>query len=271
MSAAGTRQRLGLGLALILLSNVVALAGVYYNRSAVPESSLTLGERELRLSYGDWGLGHEENSGRSLELLWRRGGEEGTLDWLSEEKLQAMGFAPAERDTDGWPGGLRRPRARSVWLVLELDGPAYRRQVQAARVALGEAAARLALRPDDQELRRQHREHQDRLLQEEQHASRLFLVDAGTDAAALRQAYPDRQRYALLAGRLSPYYLGGQPEPRLGAGIVLANQRVSVPHALREVFAGWQPGGGYRESGRPLRARVAFGRRHEPWLVDASR
>lgn len=271
MTTPGTRQRLGLGLALILLSNAVALAGVYYNRSGPPESSLTLSERELRLPYSDWGLGQEENSGRSLELVWRRGGDEVALDWLSEEKLQAMGFQLPERQADGWPAELRRPRARSVWLVLELDGPAYRRQVQAAREALGEAEARLELRPDDEELRRQRQQRQDQLAREERHDSRLFLVDAGPEAAALRQAYPDRQRYVLLAGRLSPYYLGGQPEPRLGAGIALENRRVSVPYALREVFAGWQPGGGYREDGRQVRAQVAFGRRHEPWMVDARR
>lgn len=270
MKTPSTRHRLWLGLGLILLSNAVALAGVYYNRNGTPESSLVLTQRELHLPYGDWGLGHEQNSSRSLELVWRHGGDDGLLDWLSEEKLQAMGFKLPDGDADGWPADVRRPRARSVWLVLELDGPAYRRQLRAARAALVEAEARLELRPDDEELRRQRQQRQEQLAREERHDSRLFLVDAGADAAALRQAYPDRQRYALLAGRLKPYYQWGPPGQRLGANVSLEIRRISVPYALRELFADWQPGGGYREDGRRLRAQVAFGRRHEPWMIDAS-
>jgi hypothetical protein len=270
MKAPSTRHRLWLGLGLILLSNVVALAGVYYNRSGVPHSSLTLTQRELHLPYGNW-LRHEENSNRSLELVWRHGGDDGKLDWLSEEKLQTMGFQLPDRDADDGSPRFRRQRSRSVLLVLELDGPAYRRQLQAARQALVEAETRLELRPDDEELRRQRKQQHEQLEQEERYASRLFLVDAGLDAAALRQAYPDRQRYALLAGRLKPYYQWGSPGQRLGANVSLENPRVSVPYALRELFADWQPGGGYHEDGRRVRAQVAFGRRHEPWMVDASR
>lgn len=269
MRTPSTRHWLWLGLGLILLSNAVALAGVYYNRSGVPHSSLSLTQRELHLPYGNW-LRHEENSSRSLELIWRHGGDDGLLDWLSDEKLQAMGFTLPDRDDDGWLPRFRRQRTRSVWLVLELDGPAYRRQLQAARQALVEAEARLELRPDDEELRRQHKERQEQLEQEERHASRLFLVDAGADAAALRQAYPDRQRYVVLAGHLKPYYQGGPPGQRLGANVSLDIRRVSVPHALREVFADWRPGGGYREDGRQARAQVAFGHRLEPWMIDAS-
>ncbi|SDH02808.1 protein of unknown function [Pseudomonas benzenivorans] len=271
MNAQSTRRRLWLGLGLILLSNAVALAGVYYNRSGEPESRLTLSERELRLPYGDW-LGHEENSGLRLELVWRRADESWQLDWLSEDKLRALGFRLPESAADDWPRRLSRQLARPVLLVLELDGPAYRRQLDRARQALAEAQERVQARPQDRELQRQRDGRQEQLTQEERHASRLFLVDAGLDAQALRQAYPDRQRYLLLAGRLKPYESAGQPgQRRFSAAVYPESPRIGVPHALRGVFAGWQPGGGYREEGPRVRVQVAFGRRHEPWMVDARR
>ena len=38
---------LAIGIALIVLTNAVALGGVWWNRSATPESALTLSQREL--------------------------------------------------------------------------------------------------------------------------------------------------------------------------------------------------------------------------------
>ncbi len=37
----------GVGIGLIALTNAVALGGVWWNRSATPESALTLSQREL--------------------------------------------------------------------------------------------------------------------------------------------------------------------------------------------------------------------------------
>jgi hypothetical protein len=62
------RHTLIAGLALILLTNAVALLGVYQNRSGEPESMLTLTQRELQQPYG-WGMARE-NSGISLRINW---------------------------------------------------------------------------------------------------------------------------------------------------------------------------------------------------------
>ena len=43
------------------------------------------------------------------------------------------------------------------------------------------------------------------LKHEQGEASRLFIVDAGLDLAALRQRYPERQRYAIVKGRVRPW------------------------------------------------------------------
>ncbi|NQD91065.1 DUF4824 family protein [Pseudomonas sp. CrR25] len=271
MTSPNKRRSLWLGLGLILLSNAMALAGVYYNRSGAPLSVFELSERELQRPYGSWGLYDEESGGRSLELIWRRdAAEDGRLAWLNAEKLRAMGFHLPVSAVAEWPERLGRQRSRSVWLVLELDGPAFQRQLLAARQALAAAEERLALRPDDRELLHQREQRQKQLEQEQLYASRLFLVDAGADATALRQTYPDQRRYALLAGRLKPHYQDRDPARGFAASIAPDSRRVSVPYALREVFADW-PRGGYHDDGRRVRARVAFGRRHEPWMLEASR
>ncbi|MDA7087613.1 DUF4824 family protein [Pseudomonas sp. SA3-5] len=271
MTPWSTRRRLWLGLGLILLSNALALAGVYYNRSGEPESRLTLSERELQWPYGDW-FQREDNSGLRLQLRWRRADAYGSLDWLSADKLQALGFQLPDFSRGDWQRRLNRQLARPVVLVLELAGPAYQRQVQQARQALAEAEERVRSRPDDQELQRQRDGRREQLSQEEQRDSRLFLIDAGLDAQALRQTYPDRQRYLLLGGRLKPHAGSGKAQPGGFSAAIYPDQlRISVPHGLREVFSDWPQGGAYRAELPPLQVQLAFGRRYEPWILEASR
>ena len=91
------------GLALLVLTNAVALGGVAYNRSGEPDAVLKLGERELSPPYvwNDKG----ENSGLSLKLQWRgtppaarlRGKAAYWSDrnpaWLDARKMRELGFA----------------------------------------------------------------------------------------------------------------------------------------------------------------------------------
>ena len=117
--------------------------------------------------------------------------------------------------------------------------------------------------------------------------SRLFPVDAGTDADALQRRYGDRRRHAVVAGLLRPKVV--QPEngvPTLSGDVLdLVVSRVHVPRKLRQHFEGFIPEETWEEvearerreaeSGWPsptpprYRATLAIGRRHEPWLVNA--
>ena len=63
------RHTLFIGTALILMTNLVAMVGVWYNRSEAPDSILKLSQRELSLPYG--GTASNDNSGISLKLVWR--------------------------------------------------------------------------------------------------------------------------------------------------------------------------------------------------------
>lgn len=249
------KRPLWLGLGLILASNAVALAGVWYNRSGEPLAQLQLSERELNVAT-DALLNGQENSVLRLRLSWRHAGEGSSLPWLDTAKLRELGFAPEQLDQRG---------ERPVWVVLELDGPAYRQRVASAQAALAGAAEALLQRPDDEALQRQHDESKRNLDYESRVASRLLLVDAGLDPEALRQAWPDRQRQVILASRFSPYLQGHQAG--YGASVRLEADRISIPGPYRETLAQWRQ---YRyEEKRPrAQVEVAFGQRHEPWLIS---
>lgn len=243
---------LWLGLGLILASNAVALAGVWYNRSGAPQAQLQLSEREIQLPYDSW-LRGEENSALRLQLAWRQA--DADWSWLDEAKLRQLGFAPND---------LGRRAERPLWLVLELDGASYRKQVERATSALAAAQAAFADRPQDQTLRQQRDQRRLELQYEQQQATRLLLVDAGLDAEGLRQAWPDRQRQVILAGRLRPYRHADMPH--YSASVVLQGDRISVPRRYHEAFAQWRLRA-YDEKRPRVQVEVAFGQRHEPWLV----
>lgn len=251
-------RALWLGLGLILLSNAVALGGVWYNRSGEPEARLTLSSRELE-RVSDALLRGEENSVLRLRLSWRHAAGNARLPWLDAAKLDELGFSAEDLERP-----LSRQLPRRVWLVLELDGPAYRRQLDGARQALQAAESALQAAPDNEELQRQRDERRRQLQYEEQLASRLMLVDAGVDAEALRRRWPDRRRQVLLSGRIEPYRHGAQAD--YGASIRLDGARLSLPRANRELFRGWP--WGHDETGPKVQVEVAFGRRHEPWVLS---
>lgn len=270
MSRPGVRGWLWLSLGLILLSNAVALGGVYYNRSGEPQSVLKLSERELVLSNGIW-RDRDADGVLHLRLIWRQEGNLGEILWLDRSKLQSLGFVVPAATDKAELEFYRRNLERSVWLVLELDGPAYQRELKRARQELDVAEERLQSLPDDEDLLRQRDRRREHLEQEEHQASRLFLVDAGLDVEALRAQYPDRQRYALLAGYMRPYYRSPEDTPLFSASFRLEVSEISVPYVLRGVFADWKRHQPYGEQRPTVSTRIALGQRHEPWMLDAVR
>lgn len=273
------------GLALIVVTNAVALIAAAYNRGGIPESTLRLTERELELPYREtWG---GENSGLSLALAWRvRGpdkvgreaydgvwGRWSPAAWLDARKLEQVGLAvPPQAMSGAERRRYRDPEAKEVFLVLELDGSGYRAAVQRARERAEAAAAQAARDSANTVLKNRAEFAGKQLREEETGGSRLFVVDAGLDADALRVRYTDRARYAVVKGRVRA------PAPgialRLGYVDALAVGQINVPVAYRSVFEGAsrtayrpaQPGAEAR-----FEATVAFGKRLEPWLAAASR
>jgi uncharacterized protein DUF4824 len=274
------------GLALIALTNAVALGGALWNRSGDPEARLRLSERELhRLE--PW-YRNRENSGLSLQLRWRLLVEDearrpmsfsfgygftgGAPGWLDKAKMESLGFdtsllAPySERARRRYEKQLPREAA----LVLELDGPAYRRALELKTENVTRELAKPAI-PGDKTDEQRRTTAREALEWERSRSSRLFVVDAGPDAAALRARYPDRARYAIVRGEVTPAALG--PDAGRAAGHVssVSVSSINVPLRLRNVLTGAELpeyGAGPRT---PFEATIAWGRRLEPWLVEAVR
>ncbi|HTN93600.1 MAG TPA: DUF4824 family protein [Gallionella sp.] len=268
------------GLALILLTNAVALLGVHRNRSGEPESVLTLTQRELQRPYG-WGM-NRENSGVSLRILWRvpTAGRSmnylysgGNALWLDQAKMASLGFdVGPSRDMQDIYRWSSRQLSREVLLVLELDGPAYQQALQQAQQFAEEQDAKLAALPDDKSLQAGAKTAHDQARMEEQENSRLFAVDAGLDPDELRAKYPDRNRYAIVRAQVRPSYASG---PGQIAGYIdkISIDEIRVPHEFHSAFdIRVRPAiPGTPASGRrTFEATVAFGRRMEPWIVGIS-
>jgi hypothetical protein len=255
------------GLLLIAGVNAIALAGVYYNRSGTPDSTLRFSERELMTPY-EW-RGRKENSGISLDLRWRvlppdKVGETGnryyygtTPFWLDDKKMLSLGF---DLKVGSEPKNLGSTREHSetkdLYLVLELDGPAYKESLRRVE--------------NDSKTEKDGRE---KIAEERERQTRLFVVDAGLEPAILRKKFQDRNRYAIARGQIRTVWQGDTGNFKLtGAISELSVSSINVPFELRSVFEG---AGEYDEDKKKSRVQyqvdVSFGQRFEPWITMASR
>jgi Domain of unknown function (DUF4824) len=269
------RHTLVVGLALILLTNAVALLGVYWNRSGEPESLLTLTQRELQQPYG-WGM-DRENSGVSLEIHWRvLSGEKsrpyfysgGNPAWLDQAKMFGLGFeVNPSKDTQYDYRWSSRQLSREVLLVLELDGPAYQESLQRAQQYAAEQDAKLAALPDDRAMQANAKNAHEQAMREEQDNSRLFAIDAGLDLNQLRARYPDRNRYVIVSAQVRPSV--GEQGRITGYVNKINIDEINVPHEFHSAFdTRIRPAIIGRTSGRQqFEASVAFGQRLEPWIA----
>lgn len=277
------RITLAAGALLILLTNAVALVGVYLNRSGEAESRLTLSQRELTMPWG-WGMA-KENSGLAVSLNWRvidpaagdfggHGFSGGTPDWLDEARMAALGFdtsLPAE----GAFGRRRveRQLPREVLLVLELAGPAWQQALERARQNAARHEAASLANAGSKEFAEKARRAKEQLKREEGANSRLFAIDAGVDRASLRARYPDRGRYLILKGTVRPRLATHEKKTRVtGYVSALAVTQINVPHVLRPVL---EPA--LRKHKRTaddpaphFEAAIAVGQRLEPWIESVA-
>lgn len=272
------KHTLATGLALIAVTNAVALFGAAWNRSG-EEARLALTQRELLRPYP--GYGNRENSGISLTLAWRVQGDGpnrrlarytrlgGEPPWLDRAKMASLGFGVSyDFATERGRTLYEKQLPREALFVLELAGPVWERLVALARDDLAAAEAKRDASPGEKGLGLAVKNARDDLERETQWASRLFVVDAGPDAEALRAQYPDRARYAIVRGEVRPVWR--KPEGPGGYASKLSVPSINVPFEFRGVFTETSPVYEYEESKRaPFRAVVAFGKRLEPWVVEA--
>jgi uncharacterized protein DUF4824 len=274
------RRTLIAGLALIALTNAIALGGVAWNRSGEPDSVLKLTQRELGQPYR---FGPDkESGGLVLDLRWRvlavdRGKAHyadryGTPAWLDRAKLASLGFPvsqpPRARGGDRY---YDRLLPREALVVLELDGPARAGALEQARAWAKTEAARAAAGTGNKEALNAAKNAAELLEREETVNSRLFAVDAGLDAAALRAKYPDRTRYAIVHGSVRAQYHAERGAGGEWTGHIedIDNGQINVPLEFRKAIGSvpqtreWEP----PQASSPFQATVAFGKRFEPWVT----
>ncbi|MGH8635479.1 MAG: DUF4824 family protein, partial [Burkholderiales bacterium] len=159
------------------------------------------------------------------------------------------------------------------------DGPARQKALERARARAEQEAAKAAAGKGKTGPGSPAQNAADALKREETSNTRLFAVDAGLDAQALRAKYPDRTRYAIMRGKIRPQFAAGRGSEGLWTGHIesLDNTRVNVPLEFRKAL------GSTHYSPLPPRAvpataegepaiqvTVAFGTRFEPWIIAAA-
>jgi hypothetical protein len=260
------RVLLAAGIALIVAVNALVLAGVAWNRSGEPGSRLTLTQREAQLPYD---FGHDgERGGAAVTLAWRvpatwHEADDGHAfnysrgaDWLDAARLRALGFDLS--------GDERTHRAsREVLLVLELAGDAWQASIEHARRAHDALVARGTTNKAEENA---VLSAQQSLQYEIDKASRLFAIDAGLDAAALRARYPDHARHAIVAATVRPLVRRDKEQLTISGQIeAVSVSSITVPHALRIAMADVDRND--VDTGRAsFELDVAWGRRFEPWV-----
>jgi hypothetical protein len=279
------RHALFAALALIVVTNAVALFGVWDNRSGEPESLLIMSQRELWPN--TWWRFKGENSATTLRLRWRipHYAEEhdrnsvyrrsyansgGVAVWCDREKLEALGFELDDEDGERLPSYYYSRLSREAYLVLEFDGEAYQRELEHARqVVKREESASSIDEHKRSEQESRIKTARKTLEDEENSNSRLFVIDAGLDVESLRSQYPDRGRYAIVRGEVKPRLVGSGKEKKvMGFVSDIANDRVNVPYHLRQLFEPMYGEGRRVQSSKvtAYEVELAFGQQLEPWI-----
>ncbi|HXO19551.1 MAG TPA: DUF4824 family protein [Thermoanaerobaculia bacterium] len=256
-------RRLGLiaALALVVLANAVVLTGVARNRSGT-DARVELTERECPLVKS---LKDDDDSGMALELTahWPNGLSEDGSPGIDRETLRALGFdVSMPLNSPRADGFYRRALPRDAFVVLEMEGPAWRRWLVEQQQHADLAATQSQALDLDWERRM---------------GTRLFYVAAGRDPEALRQRYPDRAHYLILPAKVRLlFFVGESKKPILYGTAELLSDRVHVPLALRpildqtrrqEAVTGQHPA----PKVPYYRLTLATGKRHEPWLEKVER
>ena len=225
--------------ALLVVVTVAAFIGAAeWNRSAVPQLTLVLTERELPLVHTNPAPGDDPGARLRIAYQYRHDPLD-ARNWLPESRLREVGFvfttpvgSPRAADT------YDRVPPRVAWVVLEYDGPQWldierrRALVESARVPA----------PGLQ--------------------SRLVPVDAGLDLAALQARYPTG--HLILRGVIGLSYVpAAQGGPMLhGVLRELVPAAIAVPYEFRSLMEGLRP-----ERGEPrYEAELALGTLGLPYI-----
>ena len=266
---------------LLLLTNVVVLAGVAYNRSGDPLVSIKLTERELPVwqSYRST----DENSGTALSVKWLIFSPNKdpkyfsrtytTPTWLDDKKLTALGF-----DIKELKSNIKKYQYRTSHLsteavvVLEYQGEAYHKTLALAESKAERLRKRVADFPDDEEELDKLNDFEEKLSRLKISQSRLYAVDAGLDKQALMQKYADQNKYLFARGEIGLQWTKDDIEGRIRQ---LYIQKIHASLPFSNILSGLTSGEAYNSySAVPVppryKVRLNIGKRLEPWIASVT-
>jgi hypothetical protein len=244
--------------AIVLVANAFALIHAWMNRAGPVETEIRLTESELPLAYRS----NDDDSGITLDLRWMDtaralGGWVRPAPWLGPKTLQELGFdtsvAPDSREAYEF---YRRQRARSAFVALEFDGPAWLRHVEQTALENEERAGLTQPHPPPH------------VHDAETH---LVAIDAGPDAGMLRGRHPDRNGVIIVPAvvriGVEPLVPANRDKPARPALLYGWLQEVPssihVPRPVSDAFRRLPSDGRLAK----YRVHLRYGRSLEPWVV----
>ncbi len=272
------RRLVLVSISLLVLTNIVVLSGVAYNRSDAPLASLEMTERELPLYQPS--LINRDNSGTALSLKWQVLTSKESASylplsyqtplWLDHRKLKELGFDMAALNSDVAEVRDKTSQlTQKVILVLEYDGQAYQKAIARAERHVDRLPPYGSVFLSQNLLQRQYK-YKQILRNLEVSDTRLFIVDAGLDEEALLQQYGQRTNYFLVQGEIGVHFSKGNLKGSIQR-LYIEQIHAPLPYskALRILATGKNPASvelpapGYK-------VQLNFGKRFEPWIESVS-
>lgn len=255
--------------ALLVVTNVVMLLGVYLNRSSEATSETTLTQRELQLPSSI----RKESSGISLRLAYRtayKSSRSHQDNFLNHVKLKELGF-----DADKYlysKEGIRTP-TKEVFIVLEYDGESYKKSLKSAEAVLMEKEALYNAHKDDKKKQRDYENAKNNFTREQISQSRLFAIDAGLEYEGLRQKYPNKTDYLILKGVVG--LVKDYKEKILYGYIQRLNvQTIHLPYKFKYLLKDIKPISNHKDAQNTspkYKIEVKYGSRYEPFITSVKR
>ncbi len=257
--------------------NLVVLLGVLYNRSGKPDFEGCLTEREMNLP---WKI-HNENSGLSLQLMWRTSVNKsydnyysgsGSPAWFNAKKLKVLGFKiDTLINSKEYHHRYKKQLPKEVYIVLEYNGASYKNSLVIAENELIESEEKLQMNPEDKDAVSEFERAKENLEKEKHTKSKLFAIDAGLDQAQLRDRYSDRSKYIITKGIVRPRFYSKDNKNRVVGSITkLSVEKIHVPLKFKNKLEAFLNKNTTRNNDITLpryKIELAYGKRLEPYIV----
>ncbi|MFK5912862.1 MAG: DUF4824 family protein [Woeseiaceae bacterium] len=274
--------------ALLLLTNIIVLAGVAYNRSGDIKTSILLTERELSLPYRSYS--EKENSGLALRLNWNvipdnifennyssyYLGNYGNPAWLTEDKQKELGVDvdSIKKDRGYKDYKYKKINIEEIIVVLEYDGESFKTVLKNAENDLVKERENVKENPDKKDLKKKLKNKEKSLEELKTSESRLIAIDAGLDLQTLRKKYNDSSKYLMLRGELRPYWNKKKLVARISQ-LFITRVHVSLPYSkkINEITKSKKTNNRYknREEKPNYQVELKVGKRLEPWISGVKR